>query len=124
MDFSIGYTDGCINVTTLQVKHYNDLLERRRSGRARDEVTYFYVEDLWVANLLSLISKQNKLFFIYFSSPISLQFVYMMSQFRKYFCGFDSHLLGTNSHEFCLVIYILYFPTIFKFYEENKNSKI
>ena len=27
-------TNGCINVTTLKVKHYNDLLKRRSSGRA------------------------------------------------------------------------------------------
>ena len=40
-------THGCINVTTLLVKHYNDLLDRRSSGRGRDDVTYFYVGDVF-----------------------------------------------------------------------------
>ena len=38
-------THGYINLTTLLVKHYNDLLTRRRSGRARNKVTYFSVGD-------------------------------------------------------------------------------
>ena len=46
------YTHGCISLTTLLlVKHYNDLLDRRSSGRGRDEVTYFSVEDVFCIHL-------------------------------------------------------------------------
>ena len=32
---------------TLLVKHYNDLLERQSSERVKDEVSYFYVGDVF-----------------------------------------------------------------------------
>ena len=31
---------GCISLTTLLVKHYNDLIDRRSYGRGRDEVFF------------------------------------------------------------------------------------
>ena len=36
---------------TLLVKHYNDLLERQSSERGKDEVSYFYVGDVFVYTL-------------------------------------------------------------------------
>ena len=57
------FTHGCINVTTLLVKHYNDLLERRSSGRARDEVTFFYVGDVFCIYLGPMYANfQEKIF--------------------------------------------------------------
>ena len=35
------------NTISNLLKHYNDLLDRRSSGRARDEITYFYVGDVF-----------------------------------------------------------------------------
>ena len=49
-----GYTHGCISLTTLLVKHYNDLLDRQNYGRSRNEVTCFYVEDVFCIYLGSL----------------------------------------------------------------------
>ena len=40
-------TDGCNILHTLLVKHYNDLLDRQSSERGKDEVTYFYVGDVF-----------------------------------------------------------------------------
>ena len=40
------YTDGRKTLHTLLVKHYNDLLDRQR-----DEVTYFYVKDVFCIHL-------------------------------------------------------------------------
>ena len=57
------YTHGCINVTTLLVKHYNDLLDRRSSGRGRDTVTCFYVGDVFCIYLGTLYADfQEKIF--------------------------------------------------------------
>ena len=39
-NFSLkSFTHGCISLTTLFVKHYNDFFDRRSSGRDRDEAT-------------------------------------------------------------------------------------
>ena len=35
------------NFTHLLVKHYNDLLDKRSSERGKDEVTYFYVGNIF-----------------------------------------------------------------------------
>ena len=40
-------TYGFRSLTTLLVKYYNDLLDRQSSGRDRDEVTYFYVGEVF-----------------------------------------------------------------------------
>ena len=40
-------TDGNNILHTLLVKHYNDLLDRQSSERGKDEVTYFYVGDIF-----------------------------------------------------------------------------
>ena len=40
-------TDGCKILHTLLVKYYNDLLGIQSSERGRDEVTYFYVGDVF-----------------------------------------------------------------------------
>ena len=42
-------THGYTCLTTLLVKHYNDLLDRRSPGWGRDEVTYFSDEDVFVS---------------------------------------------------------------------------
>ena len=56
-------THGYINLTTLLVKHYNDLLTRRRSGRARNKVTYFSVGDVFCIHLGITYAKfQEKIF--------------------------------------------------------------
>ena len=44
-------TDAQINLHTLLVKYYNDLLGRQSSERDRDEVTYFFVGDLFLYTL-------------------------------------------------------------------------
>ena len=44
-------TRGCISLTTLLVKYYNDLLDRQNSGWSRNEVTCFYVGDIFVSTL-------------------------------------------------------------------------
>ena len=41
------FTHGGRYLTTLLVKHYNDLLDRQVSGRGREEVTYFYVGEVF-----------------------------------------------------------------------------
>ena len=46
------HTEGC-SLTNLLVKYYyNDLLDRQSSGRGKDEVTYFYVGDIFVNRYL------------------------------------------------------------------------
>ena len=44
-------TDAEISLHTLLVKYYNDLLGRQSSERGRDEVTFFYVGDLFCIHL-------------------------------------------------------------------------
>ena len=39
------------SLNTLLVKHYNDLLERQSSERGKDEVSYFYVGDVFCIHL-------------------------------------------------------------------------
>ena len=47
-----GYTDGSRILHTLLVKHYyNDLFERQSSEWGKDEVSYFYVEDVFCVHL-------------------------------------------------------------------------
>ena len=48
-------TDGNNILHTLLVKHYNDLLERQRSERGKDEVSYFYVGDVFCIHLGTMI---------------------------------------------------------------------
>ena len=45
------YTDGSRILHTLLVKHYNDLLDRQSSERGKDEVSYFYVGDVFCIHL-------------------------------------------------------------------------
>ena len=45
------YTDGSRILHPLLVKHYNDLLDRQSSERGKDEVTYFYVGDIFCIHL-------------------------------------------------------------------------
>ena len=60
---SVPHTHGYINLTTLLVKHYNDLLTRRRSGRARNKVTYFSVGDVFCIHLGTTYANfQEKIF--------------------------------------------------------------
>ena len=54
LNFILDHTHGYINLTNLLVKHFNDLLARRSSGRTRNEVTYFYVGDLFCIYLGSV----------------------------------------------------------------------
>ena len=51
MCVKIQHTDGCRILHTLLVKHYNDLLYRQSSERGKDEVTYFYVGDVFCIHL-------------------------------------------------------------------------
>ena len=56
-------THGHINVTTPLVKHYNDLLGRQSSERGKDEVSYFYVGDVFCIHLGSKYANfQEKIF--------------------------------------------------------------
>ena len=48
---SITYTDGNNILHTPLVKHFNDLLERQSSERGKDEVSYFYVGDVFCIHL-------------------------------------------------------------------------
>ena len=45
------YTDGNNILDTPLVKHFNDLLERESSERGKDEVSYFYVGDVFCIHL-------------------------------------------------------------------------
>ena len=45
------HTDGSRILHTLLVKHYNDLLDRQSSERGKNEVTYFYVGDIFCIHL-------------------------------------------------------------------------
>ena len=45
------YTDAEISLHTLLVKYHNDLLGRQSSERGKDEVTYFYVGDVFCMHL-------------------------------------------------------------------------
>ena len=49
--YTLAYTDAQINLHTLIVKYYNDLLGRQGSERGRDEVKYFYVGAIFVYTL-------------------------------------------------------------------------
>ena len=49
---------------TLLVKHYNDLLDRQSYERGKDEVTYFYVGDVFCKRFLKCF---NLLYSLYFS---------------------------------------------------------
>ena len=56
-------TDGSNILHTLLVKHYNDLLDRQSSQRSRDEVTQFYVGDVFCIHLGSKYADfQEKIF--------------------------------------------------------------
>ena len=44
-------TDGHKSLHTLLLKHFNDLLERQSSERVKDEVSYFYVGDVFCIHL-------------------------------------------------------------------------
>ena len=43
--------DGSTILHTLLVKHYNDLLDNQSSEQGKDEVTYFYVGDIFCIHL-------------------------------------------------------------------------
>ena len=58
------HTDGNNILHTLLVKHYNDLLDRQSSEQNSDEVTYFYVGDLFCMPIF----KKN--LFVYFWEKI------------------------------------------------------
>ena len=45
------HADGSKTLHTLLVKHYNDFLDRQSSERDKDEVTYFYVGDVFYIHL-------------------------------------------------------------------------
>ena len=45
------HTDGSKILHTLLVKHYNDLLERQSSARGKNEVSSFYVGDIFCIHL-------------------------------------------------------------------------
>ena len=49
--FSRICTDGSRILHTLLVKHFNTLLDRLSSERGKDEVTYFYVGDVFCIHL-------------------------------------------------------------------------
>ena len=44
-------THGYRSLTTLLVKHNNDLLDRQSSGRGRDKVSYFYDGNVFLDSL-------------------------------------------------------------------------
>ena len=44
-------TNPQISLNTLLIKYYNDLLGRQNSERGMDEVTFFYVGDLFFIHL-------------------------------------------------------------------------
>ena len=47
----IRHTDANKSLTTLVVKHYNDLLDWQTSEKGKDEVTYFNNGDIFCINL-------------------------------------------------------------------------
>ena len=53
IDFTPGdtYTDRSRILHTLLVKHYNGLLDNQSSEQGKDEVTYFYVGDIFCIHL-------------------------------------------------------------------------
>ena len=57
------YTDGSRILHTLLVKHYNDLLDRQRSERGKDEVTYFY--DMLGTFFVYTLGKSSKLWVLH-----------------------------------------------------------
>ena len=57
------HTDGNNILHTQLVKHYNDLLERQCSERGKDEVSYFYVGDVFCIHLgIKYADFQEKIF--------------------------------------------------------------
>ena len=62
------HTDGSRILHTLLVKHYNDLLDKQSSERGKDEVTYFYVGDVFGIYLGSMYANfQEKIYLEIFS---------------------------------------------------------
>ena len=56
-------TDGSRILHTLLVKHFNTLLDRLNSERDKDEVTYFYVGDIFCIHLgIKYADFQEKIF--------------------------------------------------------------
>ena len=56
-------TDAERSLHTLLVKYYNDLLGRQSSEQGRDEITYFFFEDLFCTLLgTKYINFQEKIF--------------------------------------------------------------
>ena len=55
------HTHGGKNVTTLLVKYFNDLPGVQRSERNRNEVTFFYVGDLFCIHLGTLLTMKSLL---------------------------------------------------------------
>ena len=63
MSIKITVTDGSRILQTLLVKHYIDLLDRQNSEWGKDEVTYFYVGDIFCIHLgIKYADFQEKIF--------------------------------------------------------------
>ena len=65
------------SLTTLVAKHYNDLLGSQTSERGRDEVTFFYVGDLFCTYLGTMYAD--------FQDKILQRFLEKSSDFFSFF---------------------------------------
>ena len=66
--------DGNKILHTLLVKHYNELLDRQSSERGRDEVTCFYVEEVFGIYLGSKYANFQEKIFVEISGKIAQTF--------------------------------------------------
>ena len=60
-------TDGNNILHIPLAKHYNDLLERQSSERGKDEVSYFYVEDVFNREQLIAGAVLGEVFLFFFA---------------------------------------------------------
>ena len=93
------YTHGCISLTTLSVKHYNDLLDRRSSGRSRDEFKYFSVGDIFCLHLGTTYANfQEKIFPETSGKKFQTFPCYYNEKFGSFSQNFREHLFLENWH--------------------------
>ena len=89
------YTDGNKILHTLLVKYYNHLLDKQSFERSRDEVTYFYVGDVFCKHLgTTYTDLQEKIF-----AEISGKKVpnVLKRALEKNFFGYNIRLLPEHS---------------------------
>ena len=90
-NYLIKNTDANWSLTTLLlVKHYNDLLDRQSSGRGREEVTYFYVGEVFCIYLGTMYAD--------FQEKISAEHSSNELLYLSRFCDIQIYAVNSKKH--------------------------